>query len=183
MTKHGTIVDATIIQSPSSTKNLEGKRDEEMSSTRKNNTYYYGMKAHIGVDSLSGLVHSFEGTTAKTSDREMFESLLHGEEKMVFGDKGYVSEDDKRSARENKILWGILDRGSRGKKLSNKQKKRNKKFSRIRAKVEHPFKVVKDQWNYRKTKYKGLKKNCQQLFMLFGLCNIYKARKVLLTGI
>lgn len=176
----GTIVDATIIQAPSSTKNQDKKRDPEMSSTKKNNTYYFGMKAHIGVDSKSGLVHSCEITTAKVADRQMFADLLHGEEKAVFGDKGYVSKEDKYYARDADVFWGVLDRKGPNKELSGKQKKRNKKLSSIRSKVEHPFRVVKHLWGHRKTRYRGLAKNRHQFYMLFGLSNIYMSRKHIL---
>lgn len=178
--KQGTIVDATIINSPSSTKNQEKKRDPEMSSTRKNNQYYFGMKAHIGVDCHKGLVHSLEVTTAKVSDREMFVDLLHGKEEAVFGDKGYVNKKDKHFARDAGVFWGVLDRGSRKAPLSQKQKKRNRKLSSIRAKVEHPFRVLKQLWGHTKTRYKGLTKSRNQLFMLFGLSNLYMTRKNLL---
>lgn len=178
--KSGTIVDATIINSPSSTKNQEKKRDPEMSSTKKNNTYHFGMKAHIGVDSRSGLIHSCEITTAKVADNQMFADLLHGEENAVFGDKGYVSRLDKYHARDAGIYWGVLDRSSRTKSLSTRQKKRNKKLSKIRSKVEHPFRVVKHLWGHCKTRYRGLAKNSHQFYMLFGLSNIYMARKHLL---
>ncbi len=178
----GTIVDATIIQAPSSTKNQDKKKDPEMSSTKKNNTYYFGMKAHIGVDSKSGLVHSCEITTAKVADKQMLADLLHGKEKAVFGDKGYVSKEDKYYARDAGVFWGILDRKGPGKELSSKQKKRNKKLSRIRSKVEHPFRVIKHLWGHRKTRYRGLSKNCHQFYMLFGLSNIYMSRKRILQS-
>lgn len=180
--KRGTIVDATIINSPSSTKNKENKRDPEMSSTRKGSSYYFGMKAHIGVDSESGLIHSGEITTAKTSDREMFADLLHGKEDAVFGDKGYVSKRDKHYARDAEVFWGILDRGSRVRALSKKQKKQNRRFAMVRAKVEHPFRVIKHLWGHRKTRYRGLTKNRHQFHMLFGLCNIYMSRNRILQG-
>lgn len=127
MMKEGTIVDATIISSPSSTKNQDKKRDPEMKSTRKNGQWHFGFKSHIGTDHKSGLTHTVEVTDAQTTDREKFEDLLHGEEKAVFGDKGYVNKIDKHYARDADIYWGILDRGSNSHKLSNKQKKRNQK--------------------------------------------------------
>ncbi len=177
MMKEGTIVDATIISSPSSTKNKDGKRDPEMKSTRKNGQWYFGFKSHIGVDQKSGLTHSVEVTDAKVSDREKFEDLLHGEEKAIFGDKGYVHKKDKHLARDAEIYWGILDRRSNVRPLSKKQKKRNLRLSKVRAKVEHPFRIVKDLWGHRKTRYRGLKKNRSQMYMLFALSNMYMARK------
>ncbi len=180
MLREGTIVDATIISSPSSTKNKDEKRDVEMSSTKKNNKWYFGMKAHIGVDAKSGLVHSIEFTSAKVHDRDMFDSLLHGREKAVFGDKGYYSDKDKYYARDAAVFCGIMDKSKKGEHLSKKQKRRNKKLSCIRAKVEHPFQIIKHLWGYSKTRYKGIKKNSSQLLMLFTLANLFKIRKKLL---
>ena len=182
MMKEGTIVDATIISSPSSTKNKDGKRDPEMKSTHKHGQWYFGFKSHIGVDQKSGLTHTLEVTNAKTTDREKLEDLLHGEEKAIIGDKGYVNQNDKHFARDAGIYWGILDRRGRGKTLSNKQKKRNWQLSKVRAKVEHPFRIIKDLWGHRKTRYKGLKKNQSQMYMLFALANMFMARKVLLRA-
>lgn len=178
--KEGTILDATIITAPSSAKNKDKKRDEEMSSTKKGNDWYFGMKAHIGVDCQSGAVHSIEGTTAKIHDKEMQNDLLHGQEKAIFGDKGYYKEEDKREMRRKEIFCGILDKGKRNHPLSNKQKRRNRKLSSIRAKVEHPFQIIKCQWGYRKVRYKGIFKNTMQLNVLFGLANLYMNRKRLM---
>ena len=177
--KEGTIVDATLIAAPSSTKNKEGRRDPEMSSTKKNDQWFFGMKMHIGVDAKSGLIHSCVGTTAKVSDRDPFPELLHEEEQAVFGDKGYVSDNDKHLAREAGIFWGILDKRKPGKKLSQKQKKRNLRLSSIRSKVEHPFQVIKHLWGYRKTRTRGMRKNQSQFFILAALHNVYRMRKSL----
>lgn len=178
--REGSIVDATIIAAPSSTKNDEQKRDPEMSSTKKGNQWYFGMKAHIGVDAKSGVVHSLETTPAKTNDRVPFRKLLHGKEKALFGDKGYFKIDDKRESRAAGILWAISDRATPKRKLSSSQKKRNKKYSSVRSKVEHPFQVIKCQWGYVKVRYKGLFKNTMQLFALFALANLFRSRKILL---
>lgn len=178
--KEGTIVDATIIAAPSSTKNKGQKRDPEMTQTKKGNQWYFGMKAHIGVDSRSGLVHSMETTPAKTNDRIPFKKLLHGKEKAIFGDKGYVKNEDKRECRKNGILWAVKDRAVCKHPLSTAQQKRNKKFGSIRSKVEHPFQVLKCQWGYVKVRYKGLFKNTMQLFSLFALVNLFRIRKKLL---
>jgi len=178
--KKGTVVDATIIASPSSTKNKSKSRDKEMSSTKKGSRWYFGMKAHIGVDSDTGIIHSLSTTTAKTSDKVMFNSCLHGEEKAKFGDKGYYDETLKKEARLNGIYWGILDKNKRNHPLSNKQHKQNHIKASIRAKVEFPFKVLKCQWHYTKTRYKGLMKNTVQLFAVFGLINLYSQRRALL---
>jgi IS5 family transposase len=177
----GTIVDATLIHAPSSTKNKDKKRDGEMSSTKKGSNYHFGMKVHTGTDSRSGLVHTVKVTTASVHDKQEMDELLHGEEKAVFGDKGYFSDQDKRSARKAGLFWGVLDKAKSKKRLSHKQKRRNKKLSSIRAKVEHPFRVVKRQFGYLKTRYRGLKKNAAQIYTLFALANLYRVRKVLLA--
>jgi len=150
--REGTIVDATLIAAPSSTKNKDKQRDGEMSSTKKGNNYHFGMKVHTGTDSQSGLVHTVKVTTARVHDKQEMEGLLHGEEKAVFGDKGYVSDQDKRAARSKGLFWGVLDKAKSKKSLSHKQKRRNRKLSSIRAKVEHPFRVVKRQFGYVKVR-------------------------------
>lgn len=180
MIKNGTIVDATIIAAPSSTKNEDKKRDEEMSSTKKGDKWHFGMKAHIGVDSKTGIVHTLGTTTAKVHDSCVMEELLHGEEKAVLGDKGYANDEAKREARAKGIFWGILDKAKRNKPLSSGQHKRNKKLSSIRAIVEHPFQVIKCQWKYTKVRYKGLLKNSLQIYTLFALYNLFKMRRNLL---
>lgn len=179
--REGTIVDATIISSPTSTKNKEGKRDEEMSSTMKNDQWFFGMKTHIGVDVKNGIVHSYEFTTAKVHDKECFPLLLHGQESSVFGDKAYASDVDKNRARDADIFWGILDKAKRNQSLSPKQKKRNQVFSSIRSKVEHTFQIIKHLWHYKKTRYRGIKKNASQIVMLLTLANLFKARRKLLA--
>jgi len=178
--KKGTVVDATIISSPSSTKNKSKSRDKEMSSTKKGSKWYFGMKAHIGVDANTGIIHSLSATTAKTSDKTMFKSCLHGEEKAKFGDKGYYDETLKKEARLSGVYWGILDKNKRNHPLSNKQHKQNHIKASIRAKVEFPFRVLKCQWHYTKTRYKELMKNTVQLFAVFGLINLYSQRRALL---
>ena len=175
--KQGTIVDATLITAPSSTKNKDNKRDPEMSSTKKNGKWHFGMKVHVGTDATSGLIHTIEGTTAKTSDKAMMFDLLHGKEDSVFGDKGYVSREDKKLAREAGIYWGVLDKRGPNKKLSKGQKKKNKRHSSVRSKVEHPFQVIKHLWGHSKVRYKGLKKNCSQFCTLAALHNLYKVRR------
>lgn len=180
--KKGTIVDATIISAPSSTKNEAGKRDEEMRSTQKHGQWYFGMKAHAGVDADSGVVHTVTNSSANEHDKTKMDDLLHGEEKAVFGDKGYYDEEEKRKARKAGIFWGVLDKGKRGSALSSSQEKRNLKLSSIRAKVEHPFRVLKCQWKFTKVRYKGLYKNACQIFTLFMLANIYMLRKKLILA-
>lgn len=180
MMKEGTIVDATIITAPSSTKNKRKKRDPEMSSTRKGNDWFFGMKANVGVDDESGLVHTLKTSTAKVNDKAVMEALWHGKEKRKWGDKGYYDENAKREARAQGIFWGVLDRGKRGHLLSSSQKRRNKKHSSVRSKVEHPFQVLNCQWKYEKVRYRGLYKNTMQLFSLFMLINLFKVRRKLL---
>ena len=177
MLKNGTIIDASIIVAPSSTKNKAGKRDSEMSSTKKGSNYYFGMKTNIGVDSNSGLVHSLANTTASVNDKKGASNLFHGSEKAKFGDKAYYSEEEKRQARKDGIFWGVLDKGKRNHRLSSTQKRRNQKLSSVRAKVEHPFQVIKFQWHHTKVRYKGLFKNSMQFHTLFTLSNLFMARK------
>lgn len=177
--KEGTIVDATFIEAPSSTKNTEKRRDPDMTSSKKGNDWHFGMKTHIGTDAKSGLIHTVETSTAKVHDKAKMEECLHGHEMAVFGDKGYVGAKDKKEARSKNIFWGVLDKGASKHPLSVSQKKRNKKLSSIRAKVEHPFQILKCQWGYRKVRYRGLFKNTCQIKTLFMLINLFKVRKVL----
>lgn len=178
--REGTIVDATIITAPSSTKNKDKERDPEMSSTKKGNDWFFGMKAHVGVDDTSALVHTLTTSTAKVHDNAVVEELYHGKEKRKFGDKGYYSQPAKKEMRRLGIFCGILDRGKSGHPLSISQKKRNKKLSSVRSKVEHPFQILNCQWKYEKVRYRGLFKNTMQLFTLFGLINLFRVRKKLL---
>lgn len=180
LVKSGTIVDATIIPAPPSTKNEARKRDPDMSSTKKGQKWFFGMKAHIGTD-LKGFVHSLESTTAKVHDSAMLPQLLHGEEQTVLGDKAYAKDARKRDARAAGVFWGITDRGRRGQALSSSQRKRNRKLSSVRSFVEHPFRVLKCQWKFVKVRYRGLPKNDAHLHLLFALTNLYRARKLLLA--
>jgi IS5 family transposase len=170
-----------MIAAPSSTKNKTKKRDPEMSSTKKGNQWYFGMKGHIGVDAQRGLVHSVEGTAAKVHDREMMSNLLHGKESAVFGDKAYGKKEDKQRARKTGLFWGVSDRGVVNHPLSSSQRKRNRKLSSVRAKVEHPFQIMKCQWGHTKIRYRGLQKNILQLNTLFMLSNLFMVRKTLLS--
>ena len=179
----GSILDATIIHAPSSTKNQDKKRDPEMSSTKKGSDWHFGMKAHIGVDAESGLVHTVGATTAKVHDAKVVEELIREEDRAIFADKGYFSDKYKRMARAAGVFWGVLDKSKPHKNLSAKQRRRNRKLSSIRAKVEHPFRIIKCQFGYRKTRYRGINKNGAQLFSLFALANLYQVRKQLLEEI
>ena len=182
----GTMVDATLINAPSSTKNKSGKRDEEMKSTRKNGQYYFGMKIHIGSDVNSNLIHSASITAANTADIDELPNLLREDDEAAFGDAAYNSEEYKRGARELGISWCVNDKRKpkhtkkKRVNLSNKQKKRNRKYSKIRARVEHCFRIIKCQFGYKKTRYKGLEKNRVQVMTLLGLTNLYQQRRHLL---
>ena len=163
--RSGTIVDATIINAPSSTKNAEHKRDEEMHQAKKGNEWYFGMKAHIGVDAESGLVHSLTTTAAHVADIVETAALLHGDEDTVFADAGYTSVTKREEMKTVAVDWQIAARRSTVKKVNEKRPLRaildeleHAKAS-IRAKVEHPFHVVKNLFRHRKTRYKGLPKN------------------------
>ena len=177
----GTIVDATIINAPSSTKNQSGKRDEEMSSTKKGNNWYFGMKAHIGTDKDTGVAHTVKFTTAKVHDSQMFDELIRKKDKELYGDKGYFNPLKAEEYKKKGKAWRILYKAVRGKKLTVREEAINKKRSSVRAKVERVFLVVKHLWGCRKTKYKGLHKNSMNLYTYFALANIYLVRKKLLA--
>ena len=180
--KEGTIVDATLIAAPTSTKNQDGKRDLEMSSTKKNNQWYFGMKALIGVDDQSGLVHSLTATTAKDHDSSQFENLLHGDESAIYGDKAYINQAKKKEFEAQGGFWGVLEKAAKGKPAKDHEKLWNRYLSSTRARVEHPFQVIKCQWGYRKVRYRGLEKNLEQLYLLFGLHNLFKVRRKLILA-
>jgi IS5 family transposase len=182
----GSMIDATIIQAPSSTKNKSGKRDPEMRSTRKNNQYHFGMKIHIGSDVNSNVIHSATVTAANVADIDEMPKLLRKEDEVVFADAGYNSESYKRGSRDLGIAWKVNDKRlpshtkTKRINLSNKQKKNNKKNASVRARVEHCFRVIKCQFGYRKARYKGLEKNRVQVMALLGLANLYLQRKQLM---
>ena len=170
LVREGTIVDATIIAAPSSTKNKECKRDPEMASTKKGNTWHFGMKAHVGTDT-QGLVHSVETSAANVHDSEMMAACLHGEEEVIYGDKGYVSEARKTQVEACGVTWRVLRKATRKRKLDCTDQSFNRKSNRTRARVEHVFGVIKHQWGFRKVRYRGLEKNTAQLYTLFALAN------------
>jgi IS5 family transposase len=174
--REGTIVDATIINAPSSTKNREQVRDPEMRSTRKGNNYYFGMKAHVGTDTGKGLVHDIVVTDASIHDSQVMDELVHGEEQAVYGDKAYSDEKKKAGYEAKGIKWRVNIRGCRWRKLTEKEVATNHEQSQTRAKVEHIFLVVKHLWHYTKVRYKGLYKNTVQVFSLFALANLYLVR-------
>ena len=181
----GTIVDATIIAAPSSTKNQGNTRDPEMHQARKGNQWHFGMKAHIGVDAESGLVHTLVGTAANVNDVTQAGALLHGQETVAFGDAGYRGVDKREEAQGP--LWQVAMQPGKRKLLDPTAKwarlleKVEKLKASIRAKVEHPFHVVKNLFRHKKARYKGLAKNEAQLFSLFGLANLVIAKRQLLA--
>jgi IS5 family transposase len=173
--REGTIVDATIINAPSSTKNQAQKRDPEMHSTRKSNQYYFGMKAHVGTDTR-GTVHTLAVSHAGVHDSQMIDELVHGEEKVLYGDKGYSSATKKQEYEAKGVQWCINLRGCRWRQLTEAENEINHQNNHTRALVEHPFGIIKHLWHYQKTRYKGLYKNAVQLFSLFMLANLYRLR-------
>lgn len=180
--REGTSVDATLIAAPSSTKNREGKRDPMMTQTKKGNQWYFGMKAHIGVDDRSGLVHTVIGTTAKDSDMSQFQALLHEEEKRVSADRGYDYPSVHEHLREQKVVDWVARKAAPGKALDTATKGFNRAIARIRAIAEHPFRILKRQFGYTKVRYRGLVKNTAQMMMLFALSNLYQVRRALLMS-
>ena len=185
--RESTIVDAPLIAVPLSTKNREGKRDEKMHQAKKGNQWHFGMKAHIGVDAQSGLVHTVVGTAANVSDVTQAQALLHGDESHVFGDAGYQGVEKRAENLELPVTWHVAMRPSKRKALSGMplgdllERIEHAKAS-IRAKVEHPFHVVKNLFRHLKTRYRGLAKNTAQLFSLFGFANLVLARRWLLDA-
>jgi IS5 family transposase len=172
----GAIVDATIINAPSSTKNSTGERDPEMHQTRKGQQWYFGAKAHIGVDSKEVVVHSVITTAASVADAHMLPDLLHGEEKKVWGDGGYQGQTEAiRSAAP--AAQDMTNRRTKFKNyVDDEGKRKNKTKSKVRAKVEHPFRILKRVFGFTKVRYRGLKKNHEWLCAAFALVNLYQHR-------
>ena len=175
----GTIMDATLIAASPSTKNKEQRRDPEMTQSKKGNQWYFGMKAHIGVDAKSGLVHTAGVTTGSVHDAKVMDNLIREDDRAVFADKGYVNELKKRAARAAGVYWAVKEKSKPGRNLSVSQKKRNHRHGAIRAKVEHVFRVLKCQFGYRRVRYRGIEKNGAQVFSLLALANLFLARKTL----
>ena len=189
--KKGTIVDSTIISAPSSTKNASRQRDSEAHQTKKGNMYYFGFKAHIGVDDSGGLVHTVKVTPANKHDVTMTAELMHGDEERLYGDSGYLGADKQENAilknrSGKKIKYIINRRPSQSKNLSTRAKgqikRREREKSSVRAKVEHVFAVVKKQLRYRKTRYRGLRKQTAKLNMMFALANLILADRPCLAA-
>jgi IS5 family transposase len=173
----GTIVDATIIHAPSSTKNATGTRDPEMHQTRKGNQWFFGMKAHIGVDSKEGIVHSVCSTAASVADKHMLADLLHGDERKVWGDGAYQGQGEAiRQAAPH--AQDMTSRRTRYKQMVDElQRRKNRTKARVRARVEHPFRILKRVFGFVKVRFRGLKKNHDHLCAAFALVNLYKQRK------
>jgi IS5 family transposase len=185
--REGTIVDATLIAAPPSTKNREKARDPEMHQSKKGNQWYFGMKAHIGVDADSGLVHTVVGTAGNVADVSQTHALLHGEETDVLGDAGYQGVEKRAETKDLDISWHVAMRPGKRKALGDdpldqKREQYEKAKAQLRAKVEHPFHVIKNLFRHRKARYRGLAKNTAQLYALFGLANLFMARRRLLAA-
>jgi IS5 family transposase len=185
--REGSIVDATLIAAPPSTKNKDKARDPEMHQSKKGKQWYFGMKAHIGVDDSSGLVHSVIGTSGNVADITQAHALLHGQEERASGDAGYQGVDKREDAKPG-VTWAIsmkrgkrkaLDKETEEGKLADEKEKHK---SQLRSKVEHPFRVLKCQFGYRKVRYKGLAKNTAQIKTLFALVNLWMARHLLMAS-
>ena len=179
----GTIVDATIISAPSSTKNADKARDPEMHRTRKGQQWYFGMKLHIGVDSQSGLAHSAVVTAANVHDKHPLPRLLHGNEQRVYGDSAYASQKDLIHSKAVKAKDFTNQRTRRNGVVNETLKSKNRNKSRIRARVEHVFGVVKRLWGFGKVRYRGLQKNATRAFTALALANIYLSRKRLMAQV
>ena len=186
MLKTGTVVDASLVAAPSSTKNSRGERDPEMHQTKKGNQWHFGMKPHIGVDADSGLVHSVIGTAANVNDVTQGHGLLHGEEAVVFADAGYQGAEKRPEATG--VGWHVATRP--GKRRAQKHtpwgalsEQAEKLKASVRAKVEHPFRVLKCQFGFVKVRYRGLAKNTAQLVTLFALGNLWMARRKLMQTV
>ena len=185
--KLGTVVDATLIAAPSSTKNKHHKRDPDMHSSKKGQQMYFGMKAHIGADAESGLVHTVRGTSGNVSDVAEGNSLLHGQETVAFGDAGYQGIQKRPDANAD-VTWHVAMRPGKRKALNKENAadalidKAEKIKAGIRAKVEHPFRVIKRQFGFVKVRFRGLKKNTAQLVTLFALSNLWMVRGKLMEA-
>jgi IS5 family transposase len=183
--RQGTIVDATIIAAPPSTKNKQKARDPEMHQTKKGNQWHFGMKAHIGVDVASGVVHTVVGTAANEADINQTAALLHGQEEAVFADAGYTGADKRPELADLDVAWNIAIKRSiikaLPKGLRDWAEAVERALSQVRAWVEHPFHIVKNLFRHKKLRYRGLAKNTAQLHTLFALANLVIVKKPLLV--
>jgi len=174
---NGTIVDATIIQSPSSTKNKDKTRDPDAHQTKKGNQWYFGMKLHIGVDSKTKLIHSVVVTPANVHDSRVLPDLLHGEETRVWGDSAYVGQTEAIKEAAPKAADFTNKKASRNRPLSDEEKSSNRVKSSVRSKVEHMFGVIKLVFGFKKTRYRGIDKNAHAMIVTSALANLYMARQ------
>jgi len=179
--KSGTIVDATIIAAPSSTKNATQRRDPEMKQTRKGNQWYFGMKLHIGADT-KGRVHRVVATNAATADITQLGELLHGAERTVYGDQAYWKEADRQDFEASGVRYRMNRRPVGRQPLSERWRRINRARSRIRARGEHPFHIVKRLWGFAKVRYRGLAKNLARAQTMFALANLYSVRHHLMPA-
>lgn len=179
--KSGTIVDATIIAAPSSTKNGTQSRDPEMRQTKKGNAWHFGMKVHVGTDKR-GVVHSLTTTHAAVADITQLSELLHGQEREIFGDQAYWKEADRQHFRAAGVRYRVNRRGSFHRPLSEHQRAINRSRSRTRARGEHAFRIVKRLWGFAKVRYRGLLKNTTRAFATFALANLYLVRKYIVPN-
>ena len=180
--QQGTIVDATIIHAPSSTKNRKKERDPEMRQTRKGNQWYFGMKAHIGVDSRSKVIHSVVATAANVHDSQVLGQLLHGEETRVWGDSAYAGQKEVIAQAAPQAKDWTQKRGSRYRKLTDEERASNRYKSRVRSKVEHVFGILKRRFGFTKVRYRGLAKNAHHLATACALSNLVMAKDILLRN-
>jgi len=187
MMREGTIADATILAAPPSVKNEAKSRDPEMHQTKKGNQWHFGMKAHIGVDAESGLVHTVVGTAANVADVAQTAEVLHGEEKTVYLDAGYTGVEKREDLKDREIDWQVATKRSKLKAIPKESqlgtllRRLESVKASIRSKVEHPFHIVKNLFGHRKVRYKGLPKNTAQLHILFALANLVIAKQRLLA--
>ena len=181
MLKAGTIVDATIIAAPSSTKNASQTRDPEMKQTRKGKQWYFGMKLHIGADT-KGHVHSVIATNAAAADITQLDNLLHGEETTLYGDQAYWKEADRQDFEAAGVRYRVNRRPPGKQPLSERWRRINRARSRIRARGEHPFHTVKRLWGFAKVRYRGLAKNLARAQTMFALANLYSVRHQLMPA-
>ncbi len=179
--KEGSIVDATILEAPSSTKNKEKKRDPEMHQTKKGGQWHFGMKMHIGVDDGLGVIHSISTTSANEHDITETHNLLHGDEKRVWGDAGYLGIEERDKTKNLNVHWFIAERPGKRKTMTKDMLSVEKIKASIRAKVEHPFRIIKQQFGYWKVRYRGLNKNTNRLFCLAGFANLITCKKMLMA--
>jgi IS5 family transposase len=178
----GTLVDATLISAPSSTKNKDGQRDPEMHQTKKGQQWHFGMKAHVGVDSRTKMIHSVVATAANVHDKHPLPQLLHGQERRVYADAGYAGQADIIKERAPQARAFINERSYKNRPLTERQKQKNRNKSRIRARVEHVFAVIKLKFGFTKVRYRGLAKNAHRLFVACALANLFTARHHLLRA-